>query len=192
MGKENKSKYALLGMLSLLPMSGYDLKKAIEGGLGHFWQENYAQIYPMLKQLQAEGLTISHSEKQEGKPERRIYALTDKGREELRRWLAGPVEHQVIRNELLLKLFFGTQVPLPASIEHVREYREKYIQLLQIFEQTEVQIKQEYATNPNLPYWLLTLSNGKYDAQAVIAWCDEALVTLENLAEPEAREKESS
>ena len=60
MSKENKSRYALLGMLSLTSMSGYDLKKAIDLSVRHFWQENYAQIYPMLKQLTKEGLTTSH------------------------------------------------------------------------------------------------------------------------------------
>src|SRR2546423_1494831 len=107
MGKENKSRYALLGMLSLQPMSGYDLKKFIEESTANFWQENYAQIYPMLRQLTEEGLTTSHIEKQEKRPERRIYALTEQGWDELRRWLTEPVEPQVERNELLLKLFFA-------------------------------------------------------------------------------------
>ena len=51
MSKENKSRYALLGMLSLQPMSGYDLKKFTEESTANFWQENYAQIYPILRQL---------------------------------------------------------------------------------------------------------------------------------------------
>jgi len=51
--QQYKSRYALLGMLSLQPMSGYDLKKFTEWGTANFWQENYAQIYPMLRQLTA-------------------------------------------------------------------------------------------------------------------------------------------
>ncbi len=182
MSKENKSRYALLGVLSLRPMSGYDLKKAIDMSVGHFWQENYAQIYPMLKQLTTEGLTISHSEKQEGKPDRRVYALTDKGHDELQRWLVGPIAYQVIRNELLLKLFFGLQIPLPTSIKHLRQYREFQVQFLHVLEVTEAHIKDIAASNPNLPYWFLTLSHGKHSAQAALDWCDEALATLSKLA----------
>src|SRR5438045_3830581 len=95
MGKENKSKYAVLGMLSLAPMSGYDLKKNIEMSTGNFWTESYGQIYPMLKQLAEEGLTTSHIEKKEGRPERHVYTLTDNGWEALRHWLTEPVEYQL-------------------------------------------------------------------------------------------------
>jgi PadR family transcriptional regulator AphA len=185
MGKENKSRYALLGMLSLAPMSGYDIKKATDISINHFWKENYAQIYPMLKQLAKEGLTTSHVEEQEGKPDRHVYTLTDKGREELQRWLAGPVDYQVYRNELLLKLFFGKQIPVPSSIEHVRRYREIHVQLLRVLQETEAYIKDEEKEDPNLPYWLITLSYGKHDAQSSIAWCDETLATLEKLTETE-------
>ena len=111
MAKENKSRYAVLGMLSLRPMSGYDLKKYIELGTSNFWSESYGQIYPMLKQLAEEGLTSSHVEKREGRPERHVYTLTDKGWDALRHWLTEPVESQLARNELLLKLFFGCDTP---------------------------------------------------------------------------------
>lgn len=183
LSKENKSKYALLGMLSLGPMSGYDLKKAIDMSISHFWQENYAQIYPMLKQLTEEGLTTSQVEAQEGKPDRHVYTLTDKGREELQGWLAGPVEYQVLRHELLLKLFFGKQIPLPTSVEHIQQYRELQLQFLHVLQETEAHIKDIAASNPNFPYWLITLSYGKHSVQSSIDWCDETLATLENLAE---------
>jgi PadR family transcriptional regulator AphA len=179
--KENKSRYALLGMLSLQPMSGYDLKKFTEGSTANFWQENYAQIYPMLRQLTEEGLTTSHVEKQEKRPERRIYALTEKGWDELRRWLTEPVELQVERNELLLKLFFARYAPPDVSIEHVRRFRALQAQLLQRYEGIEASIKQTYSECKELPYWLITLSYGKHVAQAYLAWCDETIAMLKQL-----------
>src|SRR5947209_14383873 len=130
MAKENKSRYAMLGMLSRGPMSGYAIKKAIEQSVANFWNESYGQIYPILKQLADEGLTTSHAEKQEGKPERYVYTITEKGREELRRWLTEPIEHLVERNELLLKLFFGTQGSVADNIKHVQQFRELQAQLL--------------------------------------------------------------
>lgn len=75
MAKENKSRYALLGVLSVCPGSGYDIKKFMEQSTGYFWSESYGQIYPLLKQLEQEGLATHHTEKQEGKPERYVYAL---------------------------------------------------------------------------------------------------------------------
>jgi DNA-binding PadR family transcriptional regulator len=188
MSKENKSRYALLGMLSLIPMSGYDLKRTISYSIGNFWNESYPQIYPLLKQLTEEGLTTSRAEKTEGRPERHIYTLTEKGWQELQHWLGEPFEYQIERNELLLKLFFGSQVRTEISLEHVRRHRAVQAELLHRYEQTEATLKTDMAENPKLPYWLLTLSYGKHIAAALIAWCDEAIALLEQLAK--SREKQ--
>jgi len=186
MGRENKSRYAVMGMLTLQPMSGYDLKKLTEISIDNFWQENYAQIYPILKQLAEEGLAVKHTEKQEGRPERSIYALTEMGQQALQKWLAEPAEDQVERHELLLKLFFGVQVPLSVCIEHVRSYREKQVRTLETYEQTESAVIKEYEPNTNVPYWRIALNYGRHHTRAVIAWCDETLLALKECEEQEA------
>src|SRR5215470_7305675 len=112
MAKENKSRYALLGMLGIRPGSGYDIKKFMEQSTSNFWNESYGQIYPLLKQLSEEGLATSHAEKQEGKPERKIYTLTEEGKDELVNWLGTTVEETPERIEILLKLFFGHFLPV--------------------------------------------------------------------------------
>jgi len=188
MSKENKSRYAVLGALTYAPMSGYDLKKFMQGSTNHFWTENYAQIYPMLKQLTQEGLTVSHTQRQEGRPERHVYVLTEKGWEELRRWLAEPAERQVERNELLLKLFFGRRVPVATNSEHMQRYRGLIADSLQHFEGIEATIQTPYAENPELPYWLITLNYGKHISQALLHWCDETISVLQHLSEAEKAE----
>ncbi|HLZ57281.1 MAG TPA: PadR family transcriptional regulator [Ktedonosporobacter sp.] len=178
MSKESKSRYALLGMLSLAPMSGYDLKKLSEYSIGHFWNESYPQIYPMLKLLANEGLATSQVERQEGKPDRHVYTLTEKGWDELRQWLTEPFEPQIARNELLLKLFFGGLTQLPVSIEHVRRHRAMQERLLRQYEQTEAELRATRGDDPQYPYWLMTLSYGRSVAQALLDWCNETLATL--------------
>ena len=101
----------LLGLLSVAPMSGYDLGQAIRASVGFFWNESYGQIYPNLKRLAAEGFVTAKTERQKGKPDRRVYSITKKGRERLAAWLAVAPQPEIPRNELLLKLFFGAQVP---------------------------------------------------------------------------------
>src|SRR5215472_16244084 len=159
MARENKSRYALLGLLSLHPMSGYDLRKLIERTTTHFWKEDIAQISPMLKQLEAEGLATSTAERHEGRPERRIYALTDRGSEELRAWIAKPVAEQVKRNELLLKLFFANHVPVAVSVEHVQQYRATQQGVLDTFEQIKQPLQQQ-PLSKRTAYWLMTISYG--------------------------------
>ena len=62
--KEKRSKYAILGILSLGSMSGYDIKKMFEKSIGNFWSESYGQIYPLLKALVDEGFATSSIERQ--------------------------------------------------------------------------------------------------------------------------------
>ena len=180
MARENKSRYALLGLLSLRPMSGYDLKKQIERTTTHFWKEDIAQIYPMLKQLEAEGLATSTAEKQEGRPERRIYALTDQGWEALREWIARPMAEQVKRNELLLKLFFANHLPVAVSVEHVQQYRATQQATLDTLERLKQSLQQK-PPSKRLAYWLMTVSYGIHNMRALIAWCDETLEQLAHL-----------
>src|SRR6266487_3316964 len=182
MAKENKSKFAVLGVLSVCPGSGYDIRKFMEQSTGNFWNESYGQIYPMLKQLVEEGLATSHAEKQEGKPERYVYTLTAQGKEALRDWLTEPVEQAVERNELLLKLFFGSHVSPAHNTDHVRAFQELQAQLLTKYEGIESILQAGAARDANLTYPLITVRYGIHRCRALLSWCDETLATLQQLA----------
>jgi len=183
--KENKSRYAILGILSNGPMSGYDIKKFIEVSISNFWSESYGQIYPILKQLSEEGLTSSHTEEQEGKPERYVYTLTSKGWDSLRKWLAEPGEYQVGRIEVLLKLFFGKHNAISTNLEHVRQFRALQVQLLQKYAEIEKHINKYCADDTERMYSLMTLSYGRHESQALITGCDETIASLNVLAQKE-------
>jgi PadR family transcriptional regulator, regulatory protein AphA len=183
MAKENKSRYALLGILSICPGSGYDIKKFMEQSTGNFWHESYGQIYPILKQLVEEGLATSHTEKQEGKPERYVYTLTDKGLQALQAWLTEPIDYVVERNELLLKLFFGQQASVADNIEHVQQFRVLQGQLLRKYRDIEAHLQADCADDSDQCYSLMTVRYGIHRCQALLTWCDETIATLNTLAE---------
>lgn len=182
--KETKTKYAILGMLSIEPMSGYDIKKEIQESISYFWTESYGQIYPVLKSLVAEKLVTKTVQKGVGKPDRHVYSLTAAGRKELRVWLAEGVSlPRVERSELLLKLFFGEEVEVSVNIRHVEEFRELQRELLEKYRWIEKEIKATNpADDPNLPYWLMTVSYGQLVRQALLDWCDETLARLNKMA----------
>ncbi|AFY34206.1 PadR family transcriptional regulator [Calothrix sp. PCC 7507] len=181
MPRENKSKYAILGILSFGPQSGYDIKKKIESSTSNFWSESYGQIYPILKQFVAQGLATQSIKPQVGKPDRHVYMLTDKGLMELQQWLTEPVEPQVDRIEILLKLFFGEQTTVTDNILHVEQFRKQQQQLLQKY-QAIAQAAQD-ADQINTPYWLMTASYKLHVTQALINWCEETLAKLNQMAE---------
>lgn len=177
---------ALLGLLSLGPMSGYDIRQLIPQSIGHFWSESYGQIYPGLKRLAATGLASKKTERKKGSPDRHVYSLTAEGRERLRTWLKLPVVEVVPRNELLLKLFFGEQVSTSVSREHVQTYLALHQQKMQVYGAVAKKLRKEYAHDPRLPFWLMTLSMGRHHSSAMAKWCKE---TLKKLDEMERRQK---
>ena len=180
----------LLGLLTIGPMSGYDLGQAIRTSVGFFWNESYGQIYPNLKNLAAEGLVTSKKERQKGKPDRHIYSITKKGRERLAAWLAVAPQPEIPRNELLLKLFFGAQVPAEILIGFVETMVEKERALVQKFIETgkAVSAQQQF---PDTPYWLMAARFGQLELEAHLRGGEEALAELRKLAKKQQRLAES-
>src|SRR6266480_3732111 len=170
--KSPRSKYAILGMLSICPRSGYDIKKAVEGSISYFWTESYGQIYPILKKLVAERLATKTVRKQAGKPDRHVYALTAQGRKALRTWLHGDVMPTVQRNELLLKLLFGQEGSIAVNIQHVEEYRKRQNKRYEECKAIQRNLRTQDPGNLAVPYWLMTVNYGVRIAQARLDWCD--------------------
>ena len=192
MAKKNKTKYALLGMLSMGPMSGYDIKKMTDMSISHFWSENFGHIYPVLKKMEAEGLVTKSVEETEGRPNRNIYSITPAGRRELVEWLLLPVESLSFRNELLLKIFFADQIPVERIIEMVEEERERFSCKLKEFRRIDDNLKADpgYRDDERIPFWLMTLSFGIHSSSAAVSWCDETIKILHELLKRSKHTKE--
>ena len=185
--RESTSRFAILGVLGFGAMSGYDVKKLIERSIAHFWNESYGQIYPILNRLAAEGLAGRRREKQRGKPDRQIYSLTDKGREELAHWLAVPARQEPFRNELLLKLFLGAEGRVADSIAQITQYEASQRAHLEMYVGIERRLRQELAGHPQLPFSLVTLHYGQHRCRAMLAWCAKSIRALKRLEGRAAR-----
>lgn len=192
MAKKNKTKYALLGMLNIMPLSGYDIKKMTDMSISHFWSENFGHIYPVLKKMEEEGLVTKSVEETSGKPNRNIYSITQAGREELVEWLLLPVETLSFRNELLLKIFFADQVPIDRIAEMVAEEKERFSSKLKEFRRIEENLKSndQYMNDERIPFWLMTLSFGIHSSSAAASWCDETLKILDGLLRKKSKNAE--
>lgn len=100
-------KTVCLGMLTSGPASGYDLKKFFESSFGHFFPAGYGSIYPALSSLADHDLVICEEISQEGKPDRKVYSITQKGQQELAGALDNPAPAHKVRSEFLATLFFA-------------------------------------------------------------------------------------
>lgn len=181
---------ALLGVLSMAPMSGYTIRSVIAQSIGNFWSESFGQIYPALKRLTAEGLVQKKTERQKGRPDRNVYFLTERGRERLREWVMTPAVAEVPRNELLLKLFFGRHAPIGASREKVAEFLARQEDALKRYAEIAREIRRDHAHDPQAPFWLMTVSYGRHFSEAMVRWGRETLRELdamEGVAERKGR-----
>lgn len=95
-----------LGVLTTGEASGYEIKKEIEEGLfSHFIEASYGSIYPALTQLLAEGLLTVRAEEQTGKPDKKVYAITEAGRRALARTIAVVPGKDKYKSEFLFQMF---------------------------------------------------------------------------------------
>jgi DNA-binding PadR family transcriptional regulator len=104
-------KHAILGLLAEGPAHGYDLKAAFEE-VAPETSLNYGQVYSTLARLENDALVTPEVVPQEKQPDKKVYALTDAGRRELREWLKTPATHELdVRNETFLKIMLARRLP---------------------------------------------------------------------------------
>lgn len=176
--RASQTEIAVLGALSIEPMTGYRLREEIRTVLGHFWSESFGQIYPALRVLEQEGLVERLGGKRAGASN---YALTATGRTRLRELLAQPIESQPPRNGLLLRLFFGRQLGSGACRELLLDTRQLVEQRLGALRAIRAEMASEPHYAADQPYWLMTVSFGEHSARATLAWIEESLAALEHL-----------
>ena len=123
----------ILGLLRLGPHTGYEIKQATDRSTRFFWGASYGQIYPELRRLEAAGLAVAADEPR-GAVRRRVYRITPAGENAVREWLTTEGEDFEVRDEGLLKLFFGAALTPGELLTLVRRRREFFEQVTRIFE----------------------------------------------------------
>ena len=98
--------HTLLGLLILHPRTGYDLYKRMERATFLLESASLRRIYPTLKKMTEQELVTFHVEPQDGKPDRKIYTVTDASEAEFLAWLREPPEQDDFRMEHLFAKFF--------------------------------------------------------------------------------------
>lgn len=100
-------KTVCLGMLSDGEATGYDLKKQFESSFAHFFAAGYGSIYPALSSLARDGLVECREIPQQGKPDRKVYRITDAGLAHMRTALQKPDPSHKVRSEFLATMCFA-------------------------------------------------------------------------------------
>lgn len=175
--------YALLGLLARESCSGYDLGRQLKMPIGFYWQARYSQIYPELAKLQAEGLATFEVVEQHDLPAKKVYTITEKGREALKDWITGPHDPSPVRDELLLKTFSLWLADPEQAIALFRKQVELHTKQLKQYEAFEREINEheEEINNGFSPLFATyaTLKAGLSYEQMCINWCNWTIEQLE-------------
>ncbi|MFV0320536.1 MAG: PadR family transcriptional regulator [Microbacterium sp.] len=96
-------RYALLAILRVGPLSGYDLQKQFSQSVGHVWHAPDSQIYPELRKMEDEGLIEGEEQPRGERGTRRVYHVTDTGDAAYLEWMRTPISYQRVRDPAHLR-----------------------------------------------------------------------------------------
>ncbi|QWU14856.1 DNA-binding transcriptional regulator, PadR family [Paenibacillus sophorae] len=178
---KNKTRYVILGLLNEEHLSGYEIKRIIDMRLSFFWNESFGQIYPELKKLMLEGLIVASDQSDKRGKESKKYEITTQGKIELQEWLKVPVEKELIRYEILLKLYFSNETSSKNMLNHVKEFEINHRKQRELFDKFESQLKENIDVHSNHRQILMVLSFGQKVWDAYAHWCEETIKLLEQV-----------
>jgi DNA-binding PadR family transcriptional regulator len=171
--------HAILTALIEEDLTGYALAKQFDVSLGFFWQASHQQIYRELKRLHAQGQIAVQEVSQLGKPDKRVYSLTDVGRQVLADWVLAPTPRRNSKDELFIKLYNMGTVPVESMLIAIAERRQQHESRLALYRKIE---RRSYANPPMLSAHkkgvYLSLLAGIRQEETALTWCDDALVLL--------------
>lgn len=165
-------RHAILGLLAVEAMSGYNLKKQIDESVGLMWSADQSQVYRTLAGLVEDGLAARTSVVQETRPTMHIHAPTEAGLAELDDWLRSTLERERAREPFLLRLFFAGRLPVAEVRTLLRARRDEIAQVLAALEAVH---PEDEAAGVDEVLKYATLSSGLAHARAEVAWVDDTL-----------------
>jgi len=195
-------RYALLALLRVGPLSGYDLQKRFQVSVGHLWHAPDSQIYPELRKMENDGLVVGEDQARGERGTRRVYHVTEEGEQGYVRWMEGPLSYSRVRDPANLKAAY-LEAASPAAAraflrDHVRHWTGE-------LEQWEAELERiDARVNPMLMQRLDVSEPRDHDrivafkrfgyeglvgrARAEIAWAQSGLELVDRIygAEPEA------
>lgn len=168
--------HAILVSLAEKSASGYDLARRFDASIGHFWKASHQQIYKVLGRMESDKWVEAHLVEQTGRPDKKVYAITGEGREELMRWSSTPTPLETNRSEFSVKLRglqFGDR---EAVLSDVRVRREAHVAQLAYYEASAAKhYPDPSAVGEDDLGAYLVLRAGIMQERTGIAWCDEIL-----------------
>ncbi|MBN1581641.1 MAG: PadR family transcriptional regulator [Anaerolineae bacterium] len=182
-------KHTLLGLLVLHPRTGYDLYKRMEQTTFLLESASLRRIYPTLKQMSEQELVTFEIQPQEGKPDRKVYSVTDKGEAEFLAWLREPPEQDNFSMERLFGKFFFYGIldneTIIAHLQSALERRKKIRKKMDAFrfDPPAGPCRPIVDSDRVMMTWDAMLDYGRADLETQIQWLKDTIKHIEDSAE---------
>ncbi len=177
-------KHGILGLLNYGSMTGYDIVNIFKDSLSYFWHAQTSQIYRDLQTIKKNGWATDETVPQDGKPDKKIFTITESGREELKRWLTEDSVEFELRSPLMMKIFFRGELSIDENIE----YFEKLVKENNAFDYKmyiDPPDTEKYAGLINDPmkalYWKMTVEYGMMYSKMHRLWLEKCIRQMEEL-----------
>jgi DNA-binding PadR family transcriptional regulator len=109
--------------------TGYEIRrKCTEGECSYFIEASFGSIYPALAKLEDDGLVTSRIEPQDGKPAKKVYSITDAGRQAFANQLAEPLGEDIFRSPFLLFARFAHILPRELVEQRAQEFLDRTVE----------------------------------------------------------------
>lgn len=161
--------FIVLGMVIDRPLTGYDIKKYIQTGIGTFYKASYGSLYPLLKRMAHQGL-LNFIEEPYGNRNKIYYEITEQGKSAFFQWLKSPIDFNGNTDNQLAKIYFFDKLSKDERAGQLTEYEENctvYLKKLKA-------MLQEYEGMENKDcfyYKLSTLYYGIAVMETTLGWC---------------------
>lgn len=166
---------AVLGLVAIRPASGYDLFTFADRTIAYFWAIPRSQVYRELSRLEGLGLISGTHVSQRSAPDKRVYEISEAGRAALVEWVETPtLPARRSKNGFLLKVFMARH----ARPESIQPLLASFRQSVQLERDDLHAIVNQLAGRPRARFGQLTARWGVLQAEASLAWLDEAETLL--------------
>ena len=175
---------AVLAALLEGEASGYDLAKGFDASVANFWMATPQQLYRELERLADQGLIQARVVHQERRPNKRMFSLTDAGRDAIRQFTARAPKPSVIRDELAVKVLAADAGDARAVRDFMVERLQWAEAKLQRYERMRARMldgrsEEEYLAQTERVGPYLTLLRGISFEEENIRWAERAQTIIE-------------
>ncbi len=177
MAKDRKIDMVILGLLSHDDLTGYDIKKQIDGSIRFFWKGSFGNIYPALSELEKDGSIRRLKGNENGGREKIAYGITSQGKEILRAWVRDEKASNDLKYETLMKLFFGGVESKETSLRNIEVFEEQIKTDLKVLQLYKANIEKVLDEEDHV-YFYLTILFGIETYEAYLKWCNKARKVL--------------